>query len=208
MDKPPKHPPSRPGDSRRQQIAAAALRCMQRGGYASLTARKIAQEAGLSLGHITYHFKDMDEVLSETYRHASTLLQAATLKHLGQSSGDPRDRLQAFLRAGFTAEFLDLSYLRVRVDLWSAALTHETIARTEQELYERYRQNLETLLTDINPNATERIAFVADAVMAMLDGLWLDWVRRRDTAAIANGLAACMLLAETLRSPAAGISQP
>jgi hypothetical protein len=36
---------------------------------------------------------------------------------------------------------------------------------------------------------------VSDLIMATLDGLWLDWMRRRDAQAVQNGLEACVLFA-------------
>eukprot|EP01031_Cornospumella_fuschlensis_P048946 gene48946-59927_t len=39
----------RKGGDRRREIVEAALRCLERVGYADLTARKIAAEAGMSL---------------------------------------------------------------------------------------------------------------------------------------------------------------
>ena len=36
---------------------------------------------------------------------------------------------------------------------------------------------------------------LADLIMATLDGLWLDWLRRGDTAAVQNGLEGCVLFA-------------
>ena len=45
--------PTPRSDARRRALAEAALRVLGREGYARLTARKVAAEAGLSLGHIT-----------------------------------------------------------------------------------------------------------------------------------------------------------
>jgi hypothetical protein len=39
---------------------------------------------------------------------------------------------------------------------------------------------------------TERIEKSADAIMAMLDGLWLDWQRRRNMKALEHGISACL----------------
>ena len=44
-------------------------------------------------------------------------------------------------------------------------------------------------------------AIVTDTIMATLDGLWLDYLRRGDEAAIRNGLKGCAILAETLLNP-------
>ena len=199
----PESPHRRPDISahRRAQIAEAALRCLKRDGYARLTARRVAEEAGLSLGHLTYHFRDMAEVLAEAYLHVSRQLQEATDSGMGASPAMPRDQLLAFLRAGFEAPFLQPDYLRLRVDLWSAARTDPAIARTEHALYDRYRDQLCALLEACAPAAHQPdIRATSDVIMAMLDGLWLDWLRRGNPVAIAAGLDAAIGLADRLSS--------
>ena len=181
---------------RRAQIAAAALRCLQEVGYVGLTARRVAAEAQMSLGHITYHFKDMDEVLAEAYRLGATKLQEAGRSLATRPGLTPAERLDAFLRAGFSPEFLNPAQLRMRIDLWSAALTQPAIAAIELELYGLYRSQLEILLGQVSdPWKSDRIPMVSDLIMATLDGLWLDWMRRQDPQAITNGLDAVVLFA-------------
>lgn len=176
-------PRSQTQTDRRREIAEAALRVLGREGHAGLTARKVAAEAGLSLGHITYNFSGMDEVLAEAYRLLSAQLREASDP---PQPATPQERLSAFLRAGFTGDFLTPAHLRIRIDLWSAALAHPAVAETERALYAHYRARLEELLAPLV--APDRIPALADLIMAALDGLWLDWMRRRDTGAIDNGL--------------------
>jgi AcrR family transcriptional regulator len=71
-------PAPAPRIDRRAQIARAAIACLQRDGHARLTARAIAAEAGISRGHITYNFRDMDGVLAEAYRPTAEDLRAAS----------------------------------------------------------------------------------------------------------------------------------
>ena len=185
-------PPRAKSTDRKRDLAAAALRCLARDGYASLTARKIAAEAGMALGHVSYHFATMDDLMAAAYALASDdLRQSATILLAAQAS--PLDRLDAFLKAGFTDSFLTQAHLRMRIDLWSAALGHPAIADTERALYDRYRAELVTLLTAITaPDKARDVPLVSDMIMATLDGLWLDWMRRRDKGSTNNGLRACM----------------
>ena len=186
---------------RRAEIVAAAFKCLQEHGYARLTARKITQASGISLGHITYNFKDMNEVILETYRYASRALYEATQENLGMAPEAAIDQLRAFLRTGFAPDFLKKDYVRVRVDLWSAALHHEEIASTELALYQRYREQLTLILEKIADErglARDRVALLADTIMAVLDGLWLDWERRRNEDAVENGLEGCLLLVDAV----------
>lgn len=182
-------------EQRREEIIKSAFLCLSEEGYAKLSARKIAARAEMSLGHISYHFKDMNELLVETYKYASRRLYEATQAGLVAKPGSSMSQLEIFLRSGFTGQFLDRSYLSVRIDFWSASLFHENIAETERKLYAVYRERLLEILHKIaqehqcTPESVERSA---DAVMAMLDGLWLDWQRSRNMKSIENGIAACL----------------
>ncbi|WP_158241895.1 TetR/AcrR family transcriptional regulator [Tabrizicola sp. TH137] len=187
---------------RRVQIARAALAVMAREGVARLTARRVVAEAGLSLGHLTYNFDGMDEVLSEAYRLLSADLAAAGEAAL-QGADGPKARVSAFLRTGFAAPFLTPDHLRLRLDLWSAARWHPGIAATERDLYERYRARLEGLLAPFGADPA-RVTAVVDVVMAALDGLWLDHARRADQAALARGLAECEALLFSLGPEGSG----
>lgn len=192
---PKKAEPTAATSTRREAIVRAALTVLQQGGYAAVTARKIAAQAQMSLGHISYHFTDMDEVMSEVYVLAVRLLQETEAK-LDHGEGSARDRIAALLRAGFTDDILNPAYLRMRIDLWSAALTRPEIAKTEGELYFAYRTRLESLLTEMSHySRRDRVEGVCDVIMATLDGLWLDWMRRRDTRAVARGLELVQKLA-------------
>jgi len=183
-------------ETRRKAIAEAALRSLQVHGHAGLTARKVAAEAGLSLGHLTYHYKDMNAVLAAAFRLAADAVQEAGRRALIQPGGTPSERLDRFLRASFTSDLMTPAHLRLKIDLWSAALTQPEIASIERALYDSHRDALERLLDRMAAGyALERIPAVADLIMATLDGLWLDWLRRGDEMAVKNGLDGCVLFA-------------
>lgn len=194
---------SRFKQNRRRDIAEAARRVLAREGYAQLSARKVAAEAGLSLGHITYNFAGMDDVLAEAYRVTSEELREASMRSLATAASDPLARLDAFLRAGFTDAFLEFPHLRMRIDLWSAARNSDVLADTERLLYDHYRQTLKALLLPLaepNPATVESIPALLDTIIATQDGLWLDWLRRRDPVAVENGLRLCVALVRSTLS--------
>lgn len=146
----------------------------------------------MSLGHISYHFASMDALLAAAYELASDNLRAVGSQFLAEKAS-AIDRLAAFLQAGFAPDFLHPAHLRMRIDLWSAALTNPAIAATERVLYDRYRTELVTLLTALAaPGKEAAIDPVQDMIMATLDGIWLDWMRRRDHRSTQNALSACL----------------
>lgn len=193
-------------EQRREDIIKAAFLCLSEEGYAKLSARKIAARAQMSLGHISYHFNDMNELLVETYKYASRTLYEATQAGLVARPGSSMSQLEIFLRSGFTGPFLDRSYLSVRIDFWSASLFREDIAVTERHLYSIYRARLLEILNAISgdrQDGADRVERTADALMAMLDGLWLDWQRSKNMKSIEHGINACLDLV-SLYLPSAG----
>jgi AcrR family transcriptional regulator len=188
----------RPTAERRAEIVAAGLAILRERGASALTARAVAARASLALGQVSYHFASMEELLIETYRAASADLQAITAAQLSGTDENAMARLSAFLRAGFTDQVLTADFLNPRVELWAAGRHQPALAETERALYDSYRAQLDALLSEIGPGDLRP---VSDAIMAMLDGLWLDWLRRGDPQAIENGLAACMALARGLAAP-------
>ena len=183
----------RTSDERRGQIAAAALVCLTKVGYAGLTARKVANEAGMSLGHLTYHYDTMEAVLAAAYHLVATQLAPNDVAEQGHT---PAEGFEAFLRGVYAPAHLTESALRLRVDLWSAAQTNPQIAAIETDLHRQIRAQVEAHLTAISdPWKTGRIPMVLGFVLATMDGLWLDYMRHRDLDAVHAAIEAMVLFA-------------
>lgn len=190
-------PPPKGTEARRREIAAAALACLMKHGHAGLTARRVAAEAGLSLGHLTYNYAGMDEVLAAAFRLGVARLQAQAEARLNLPGASHAERLEAWLRAGFTPEALEPSLLRMRIDLWAAARGNPVLAEVEAGLNAALRARTEELLSRLaDPWKADRIPAVADLIMAALDGLWLDWARRGDAEAVKATIDGCVTFAK------------
>ena len=190
-------PPPRGTEARRRDITEAALRCLERHGHAGLTARRVAAEAQMSLGHITYNFSGMDEVLAAAFRLAMTRMQEQAEARLHLPGATHAERLEAFLRAAFAPETLTPAMLRVRIDLWAAALGNPVLAETERALNAVWRARVSELLERMcDPWKADRIPQVANLILATLDGLWLDWARRGDAEAVKTAIDGCVTFAK------------
>ena len=169
---------------RQGEIAAAALSCLTQYGYAGLTARRVAARAGISLGRLTYHFNNMDEVMIAAYHLAAEKL--AQTEALGDLKGlTASERFVKFLQSVYAPQTLTDDLIRLRVDLWSAAQAIPAVAHIERSLHAAIGAKVEAhLIAMCDPWKTGRIPMVQAFVMAMLDGLWLDYMRHGDIEAI------------------------
>ena len=87
---------------RRHQIRGAALRVIATRGLLDLRLRDIAEEAGLSPASVLYYYPELEELLSEAFRHAMERYYERR-RELVERVADARDRLVAAVRAGMPA---------------------------------------------------------------------------------------------------------
>ena len=67
-------PPERPASETREQLVAAAARLFAERGFAGVSVRTIAAEAGVNWSLVGYYFRGKDGLLAEVYRrHCATL---------------------------------------------------------------------------------------------------------------------------------------
>ena len=91
-------PRPRVAPERRAAIVRATVRCLARDGYAGLTMKRVAAEAGLSPGILHYYFRDKRAILASA---AATVMADLDRRVATQARGvrNARGRLRALLRA-------------------------------------------------------------------------------------------------------------
>ena len=62
------YPPEQPGSDIKEKIIAATARIIEREGFASVTNRAVAKEAGVSLASTTYHFSSIADLAAAGFR--------------------------------------------------------------------------------------------------------------------------------------------
>ena len=94
-------PAEPPGFETREQLLAAAERLFAERGFAGVTVRMIAADAGVNWSLVGYHFRGKDGLLAEVYRrHCDTLnRQRFTLLNAARTSGLRLESvIEAFVR--------------------------------------------------------------------------------------------------------------
>lgn len=199
----PKTAPQRRGftkqsaDQRRLQLIEATLRCLGRDGVEATVVRRIAEEAGLSIGMVRHYFSGKDALLAATYRHLSLLLQEATAKALAEAAPDPAAQLRAYILAGLKPPILDHDYVRARFLFWHLAHSHGEVRKVHDEIYSRFEKRLLQLVRAAAQfsRADIEAPTLTIAIMALLKGIWLEWSlapNRIDPARLADQVLALL----------------
>jgi len=189
---------------RRRMLLAAAARVMARDGIAQTTTRAITEEAGMPRGSFHYCFRSKDELLRELITVVvGDMVQAARDAPTG--GGDLSEVLRTGLRAlwGSVTEHPDEQL--VLYELTTYALRDPATVELARWQYESYYGQ-----------ATEYLTFVAEQegigwslpmptlarlLVTVIDGLSLNWLPDRDSAAALGVLDAFAAHLATLAAP-------
>ena len=193
-------------DERRELLVAATLRCLARDGHAGISVRRIATEAGVSVGLLNHHFGSIDALIADTYQKIASELTTALLHEIAQA-GTPAEKLDAFLVGSFSSRVMDPQLLGVWVVFWSLIRHSEHVSQSHEKSYRAYLDLLRQLLGDLAVSegfVIHDTRLAAIGLSAMLDGLWIEWCLNPETFSAANGLHICRCWIKGLRHGAFG----
>jgi AcrR family transcriptional regulator len=164
-------PVRRPSDERRRDLVEAALRVMARDGVAAASTRAITAEAGMAQSRFHYCFRSKAELLREV---VETMVRNQVTSVLG-AGGDVRTALRAYAQhlVDHPEQHL-LSY-----ELTQYALRTPGLAPLAAQQYQAYLDGAAEVLAALgidDPSAPR-------LVVALLDGVTLQWLVDRDVEA-------------------------
>ncbi|AZP72155.1 TetR family transcriptional regulator [Pseudomonas poae] len=85
-------------DERRDLLVAATLTCLARDGHAGISVRRIAAEAGVSVGLLNHHFGSIDALIAETYHKLANELTSALWEQVEHAEAPPRAWMRSSVR--------------------------------------------------------------------------------------------------------------
>lgn len=141
------------GEQRRAAILVASEQVLIESGYHNLSLRKVATQAGISIGNLQYYFPNKSDLI-----HA--MLDDIIVDYLEvfdslRSKGSPEQQFTKIVELVMT----DLQEQRTTIilpELWSLANHEAGVTEQLDLMYERYRQVLSEVIKDINPSLTKR----------------------------------------------------
>lgn len=158
------------GPIRRKQLIEAAIASIHEYGFANATVARIARRAGVSSGIVHHYFADKDDLLFATMRALLEELRRDAVRRLKQAHS-PQERIAAVIDASFGDEQFDEGVFSAWLALYGNARQSPRLQRILNLYHRRLRGNLMHDLVKLV--GRDRAARVAEAVGAMIDGLWL-----------------------------------
>jgi len=179
-----------------EQILDAAVEVIVRDGLDSTSMRAVAEEADVSLGLLSYHFDGKENLVVAAFQRAADQLIEHTSNLIAEAGSDPRNRIRAALRSWFDPEFSDLEHLEIWAAIWAVGRTNDEVAAAERDLYERGADLLRDAISDAHPSLSpDAVSRRVTDVIALQNGLWINWNRWADREALERGLSRCETIA-------------
>lgn len=173
----------------RQRIIRAVLHIIGRDGVAAVTNRRIAKEAGVSLGSVTYHFETQHELLRESLLHfvREETRRFTELADQCQSDGVDIDGAAALAGQVAGGTSFDSEHI-APFELYVEAGRDERLREAAAEAFAAYDRLAAQILTGLGVPDAERLAATT---VALVMGLQL---RRLATGGPADDLVDALLL--------------
>ena len=172
---------------RRQELIQAGIACLGKGGMSAFTIDRICRQAGVSRGLINHHFKTKEDLLVCIY--------ADMTNHLVQEfpTTDPEGMLAWIIETSFDEQNFDRSGLRAWLSIWGEVATNQALNALHQSRYNKYKARIENALLGIA--RLQGLELAADSVarqlIALIDGLWLEYCLHSDGFSLAAAKTDC-----------------
>ena len=158
---------------RREQIMNTTREFLTHGSFATLTLAKVAEQAGVSKGLLTYYFGSKEQLIVQTIRgyHAE---QSALLQSLVALPLPVPAKLQLMVDATMPSQQSVQDELKFQVEVWSFAKTRPDAIEAVKDSYLHFRQACESLLEQGIADGSIVVddkAFTYRTLHAIIDGL-------------------------------------
>ncbi len=187
----------RPAENR-EKLLHAALRLLGTKGYANTTARDLVQESGTNLASIGYHFGSKEALLNEAIaRTLAAWTTAVEHEMFAAESSGLEQRITRALEATID-RFAELeTYLVSFFESFPPAMRDEELRSTMAAAYEQARERgtemLKRAFEEDGRSIRDRDAEVLTSlVLAICDGLFLQWILEPDRAPTSGEVVAAL----------------
>jgi AcrR family transcriptional regulator len=161
----------------REALMEAAIECLQRRGYARTTSRDLAATAGSNLAAITYHYGSKEELLNQALVEGFRRWGAAVAAEVLTSAESDPLRMLGKLAGEVETSFernrgLARSFVEAVAEMEHSKLLRRHLASS----YEELRRGFGGLFCQVLPGSEPYSRALASAIIAVFDGLLIQWL--------------------------------
>ncbi|MEX1235177.1 MAG: transcriptional regulator BetI [Roseovarius sp.] len=153
---------------RRAALVSATISEIGARGSLDVTVAQIARRAGVSAGLAHHYFGSKEQIFAAAMRHILTLYAAQVRGALVMATC-PRTRIEAIIRASFTAMSTRPEHIAAWLNFYVQARKSPETARLLSIYHRRLQSNLHHAFAQIVP---ARADMLARGAAAMIDGLY------------------------------------
>ena len=152
-----RRPTRAPREDTRADIMRAARQVLATAGYARLTMRAVAREAGLAVGNLVYHYPSKRHLSHALILSLMEYYQRESSAYLRKSGEDRRGGLAGLIRY-YMKDSVAVETSRLFRELWTMALHDEEIATAMDRFYREAHRTAVRLVRATHPGLDQRHA--------------------------------------------------
>lgn len=157
---------------RRPQLIQATMEVIDQVGLQAASVALIGRTAQVSPGIINHYFGGKDGLLEATMRQVLQDLGEGVKQELAQvGPDDVVGRVLAIVRGNFNPRQLDSHVVKTWLAFWAQAMHHPVLFRLQRVNAQRLLSHLRRELKRVVPH--DKAHFIAVAIAALIDGIWL-----------------------------------
>ena len=167
---------------RKKQIIESTIECISRYGYNNFSMQDVARIAGVSKGIIHYYFLNKEELMMAVLDRVAGDIEAL-LTHATRQTNDPLERLKIIINHMFSLAIEKKEYYCINMDFWTQINQKEEVRRAVAAHYAKFRTAIAAIIQngmDTGVFIGDDASFKASLVMALVDGMSLQWLFSED----------------------------
>jgi TetR/AcrR family transcriptional repressor of bet genes len=182
-------------ETRQLQLIKATIRSIAKYGLSMTTMSTVSKEAKLSQGIINLHFQSKDRLLVETLRYVADEYKAVWEKAILDSGDSPAEKIAALIGVDFEKSVCKRNKLAVWFAFWgetrSRPIYRNICRKRDREYLQVMIDYCDALIKEGGYKGQDAQA-VANALLAMTEGLWLDLLMSPDYTTPEQACEVCM----------------
>ncbi len=161
---------------------------------------RVAQQADASIGLVSHYFQSKEALMLAAYQELTEQLRRESDQRDADLTCGARERLMLMIRSAFKREIFNQQVLTSWVGFWSATVATPSLAKLNRQLYNEYRQEMQSLFEEIARDEARPIqaSRFARILTALVDGYWLEWALDPEAFDVDDALQDSLDVAERL----------